>query len=55
MSRMEIMVRNDQGKPVPDALVRIFHESKSDDSIQLKYQPIPEAAVSSVLVAALWV
>jgi hypothetical protein len=51
--RIEIMVRNDQGKPVPDALVRIFQESEADDSIQLKYQPIVEAAESPVLVASL--
>ncbi|MDA0283105.1 MAG: VWA domain-containing protein [Planctomycetota bacterium] len=51
--RFKIMVRNHQGQPVQDAIVRIFPGSKSDRLIQLKYQPDVEDSESPVLVASL--
>lgn len=51
--RIEIMVRNSEGKPFPDAIVNVFAEAEPADSIQLKYQPEVEAASSKQLVASL--
>lgn len=38
-SRIEIMVRNSQGEPVQDAIVRVFSVSGGGSEIPLKYQP----------------
>lgn len=51
--RIEIMVRNSEGKPFPDAIVNVFATSDPEDSIQLKYQPVVEGANSNRLVASL--
>ena len=51
--RIEIMVRNAEGKPVQDALVRIFKTVSTEDIIPLKYQPDVPATDSNVLVASL--
>lgn len=37
--RIEIMVRNSEGKPVQDAIVQVFRTADSQNDIQLKYQP----------------
>jgi hypothetical protein len=48
--RIEIVVRNSEGNPFPDAIVRVFARAEPDDSIPLKYQPNVEAAVPRRLV-----
>lgn len=43
-TRIEIMVRNSQGEPVQDAIVRVFNLSDGGSEIPLKYQPdVPNA------------
>lgn len=51
--RIEIMVRNSEGKPFPDAIVNVFAASGPEDSIPLKYQPELEEVNSQRLVASL--
>jgi hypothetical protein len=51
--RIEIMVRNSEGKPFPDAIVNVFATAGPEDSIQLKYQPATETVNSKRLVASL--
>ncbi|MGZ0169509.1 MAG: vWA domain-containing protein [Planctomycetales bacterium] len=51
--RIEIMVRNSEGKPVQDAIVRVFRTVDSQDDIQLKYQPDVATTNFGELVASL--
>ena len=51
--RIEIMVRNSDGKPVSDAIVRVFRTANSQEDIQLKYQPNVKATGSNAVVALL--
>ncbi len=51
--RIEIMVRNSEGKPVQDAIVRVFRPANSQNDIQLKYQPRVVAAGAGEVVASL--
>lgn len=51
--RIEIMVRNSEGKPVQDATVRVCRTSNSQDDIQLKYQPNVVATGVDEVVASL--
>lgn len=51
--RIEIMVRNSDGKPVSDAIVRVFRTANSQDDIQLKYQPNVKATGSDAIIALL--
>ena len=51
--RIEIMVRNSEGKPVQDAIVRVLRTTNSQDDIQLKYQPSVVATDADEVVASL--
>lgn len=51
--RIEIMVRNSEGKPVQDAIVRVFRTADSQNDIQLKYQPNVVATGAGEVVASL--